>query len=157
MNKINKWRMHIATGSMVVALSVAFMVPGLALAQTGYGNQGAGTNSNSQMNGSSGPNSNGQMGSGSNNGLGNNMGSGNNMNPGSNNGLGMSHGNMSNVSRHEVMQIQSALNQSGDHLSVDGIMGPHTRSALRSYQRLHGLQPTGKPDPQTLQRLGVNQ
>lgn len=142
MNKMNKWRMHIATGSMVMALSVAFMVPGLALAGTNYGDQDTGTNSNSQMNGSSGPNSNEHMNSGG------NMGS------------GMSHGNMSrheNMSKHEVMQIQNALNQSGDHLSVDGVMGPSTKSALRNYQQSHGLQPTGKPDPETLQRLGINQ
>lgn len=138
---MNKWHRHIATGSMVVALGVASMVlPGLVLAGTNsYGNQDMGANSNPQMNGSSGSNSTGHMGSGD------NMGS------------GMSHGNMSSMSKHEVTQIQNALNQSGDHLSVDGIMGPHTISALRKYQQSHGLQATGRPNPQTLQKLGINQ
>ena len=99
-------------------------------------------NSN-QMNGSPDVNSNGQMDPG--NDMGNDMGS------------GMSQENMPNMSKQEVMQIQDALNQSGDHLAVDGIMGPRTEAALRKYQESHGLQATGKPDPQTLQQLGIGQ
>lgn len=149
---MNKWRKHLTAGSVVLALGVASMVPSLVLAETNsYGDQGQDTGANSDqqnqhmndMNGSSSPSSNGHMGSGNDMNSGNSMGS-----------EMMSHGNLS---KHEVMQIQQALNQSGNHLSVDGNMGPNTRSALREYQQSHGLQATGKPDPQTLQQLGVNQ
>ena len=51
--------------------------------------------------------------------------------------------------------VQSALNANGANLKVDGRMGPKTHAALRSYQRAHHLRPTGRPDPQTLQALGI--
>lgn len=142
---MNKWRKHIATGSAAMVLGVASMVPSLALAQASpYDNQDMNSN---QMNGSPDTNSTGQM-----EGSGDNMGSGD-----SSMGSGMSQENMPNLSKQAVMQIQDALNQSGDQLAVDGIMGPRTEAALRKYQESHGLQPTGKPDPQTMQQLGIGQ
>ncbi|HET8702063.1 MAG TPA: peptidoglycan-binding domain-containing protein [Nitrococcus sp.] len=131
---MNKWRRHIATG--VIALGVASMIPGLALAQANTpSGQGTGPSSDQQTNGQSH-----SMGSGISN---------------SNGPMGSGMSQHQKMSKHEVMQIQTALNQAGEHVTVDGIMGPNTRSALRKYQESNGLPATGRPNEQTLQKLGV--
>jgi peptidoglycan hydrolase-like protein with peptidoglycan-binding domain len=76
----------------------------------------------------------------------------------SNNGTssGMSNGSSSSHMSHaKVKKLQRALNNHGNHLKVDGIMGSNTRSALKKYQRKNGMQATGQPNSQTMQSLGV--
>ncbi len=58
-------------------------------------------------------------------------------------------------SRQEVQQVQQALEQNGEHVRADGILGPRTRQALRDYQQKNGLQASGQLDQQTLQKLNV--
>jgi peptidoglycan hydrolase-like protein with peptidoglycan-binding domain len=51
--------------------------------------------------------------------------------------------------------VQEALNKEGYKLRVDGLMGKHTRTALKRYQKKNGLKVTGKADKATLAKLGV--
>ncbi len=39
---------------------------------------------------------------------------------------------------------------------IDGVMGPRTQTALRSYQRTEGLPVTGRLDPETMARLDIH-
>jgi peptidoglycan hydrolase-like protein with peptidoglycan-binding domain len=55
----------------------------------------------------------------------------------------------------DVMDVQRALSTQGHQLSVDGIMGPKTRDALRKYQQEQGLEATGELDAETARRLNV--
>ncbi|MGO8865193.1 MAG: peptidoglycan-binding domain-containing protein [Alphaproteobacteria bacterium] len=48
-----------------------------------------------------------------------------------------------------VKSAQEALNKEGGALKVDGILGPKTRAALKSYQQAHGLKATGRLDKAT--------
>lgn len=59
------------------------------------------------------------------------------------------------MSSDKVKQIQSALDQKGHHVTVDGRWGKQTASALRDFQKQNGLKTTGKADPQTMQKLGL--
>jgi hypothetical protein len=55
-----------------------------------------------------------------------------------------------------VQAVQEALKQKGfDPGSIDGVMGPKTMAALRSFQQSNSLQATGRLDSQTAQQLGV--
>lgn len=48
-----------------------------------------------------------------------------------------------------VLWIQRRLRELGYHTGpVDGVPGPSTRSAIRSYQRDQGLEPDGSPSEQ---------
>jgi peptidoglycan hydrolase-like protein with peptidoglycan-binding domain len=59
-------------------------------------------------------------------------------------------------SRERTKQVQEALNKtSGADLKVDGIMGKQSRAAIKKYQKDNGLKVTGKPDQETLAKLGV--
>ena len=50
--------------------------------------------------------------------------------------------------------VQQALNKVlGLRLTVDGVIGPATRSAIRSFQQKHGLAADGIPGPRTEQAL----
>jgi peptidoglycan hydrolase-like protein with peptidoglycan-binding domain len=50
------------------------------------------------------------------------------------------------ANRSAVMRVQAGLNKLGyDPGPIDGVMGPQTRSAIRSYQRDHGLAVNGRP------------
>jgi peptidoglycan hydrolase-like protein with peptidoglycan-binding domain len=51
--------------------------------------------------------------------------------------------------------VQEALNKEGFKLKVDGLMGKHTRAALKNYQKKNALKVTGTPDEATLAKLGV--
>lgn len=57
-----------------------------------------------------------------------------------------------------VMALQTALNRAGatPPLVTDGRHGPATASALRAWQRRHGLEPTGQDTPETRQALGLS-
>ena len=48
-----------------------------------------------------------------------------------------------------VMSIQKALNSHGAHLSVDGIFGSRTESAVKAFQKDHHLQVDGVVGPKT--------
>jgi len=54
-----------------------------------------------------------------------------------------------------VKSAQAALNKEGASLATDGIMGPKTRAALKSYQQAHGLKPTGHLDKATRAALKI--
>jgi membrane-bound lytic murein transglycosylase B len=56
----------------------------------------------------------------------------------------------------QVTAIQEALKDKGhDPGPIDGILGPRTREALKSFQTAEGLNATGRSDPDTLAALGV--
>jgi hypothetical protein len=55
----------------------------------------------------------------------------------------------------DVSRLQEALNAKGFTLQVDGIMGPATEKALRAFQELQKLNPSGRPNAKTLRRLGI--
>ncbi|HKO09129.1 MAG TPA: peptidoglycan-binding domain-containing protein [Alphaproteobacteria bacterium] len=48
-----------------------------------------------------------------------------------------------------VKSAQEALNKEGAALAADGILGPKTHAALKSYQQAHGLKATGRLDKAT--------
>jgi peptidoglycan hydrolase-like protein with peptidoglycan-binding domain len=54
-----------------------------------------------------------------------------------------------------VATVQTALNNNGAQLNVDGHMGPKTAAALKAFQKQHKLKVTGKADGATLKALGV--
>jgi len=57
--------------------------------------------------------------------------------------------------RAEVERVQKALKQMGhDPGPIDGVMGAHTRDALRAYQTKQGLDATGQLDDATRAKLG---
>jgi peptidoglycan hydrolase-like protein with peptidoglycan-binding domain len=61
---------------------------------------------------------------------------------------------VSRLSRADIRNIQQKLRQGGlYHGRIDGIEGPGTQQALRSYQQQNGLPVTGSPDQQTVSSL----
>jgi peptidoglycan hydrolase-like protein with peptidoglycan-binding domain len=52
-----------------------------------------------------------------------------------------------------IEQLQNALNANGATLTVDGKMGPKTKSALMDFQKAKGLKVTGRPDKETRDAL----
>ena len=53
-----------------------------------------------------------------------------------------------------VKRIQSGLTAASvADLTPDGIVGERTRSAIRTFEALEGLEVTGAPDPRILERL----
>ena len=56
---------------------------------------------------------------------------------------------------NHVKAIQTALNQNGEQLTIDGKWGPKTRSALMDFQQKNGLKATGHADKATLQKLNM--
>lgn len=60
------------------------------------------------------------------------------------------------ISRRMGWKVQAALNaQVGSKLDLDGVMGAKTVDALKQFQQKSGLQASGKPDQDTLKKLGV--
>lgn len=60
------------------------------------------------------------------------------------------------ISRRVGWKVQAALNEKmGTKLDLDGTIGPKTVDALKQFQQKSGLQVSGKPDPDTLKKLGV--
>lgn len=56
----------------------------------------------------------------------------------------------------QVREAQEALKAEGhDPGPIDGVMGPRTKEALRSYQKQEQLPETGRLDRETGQKLGV--
>ncbi|QHI97084.1 lytic murein transglycosylase [Xylophilus rhododendri] len=59
-----------------------------------------------------------------------------------------------NLSRSQLLSLQTALNQRGFPSGTpDGMMGPATRDGIRAYQRSLGNAPDGYPTLELLQRL----
>ena len=55
-----------------------------------------------------------------------------------------------------VVRVQAALMRLGYfNGDIDGLLGPVTRAALKSFQRAQGLTQTGRMDLETLSRLGI--
>jgi lipid-binding SYLF domain-containing protein/peptidoglycan hydrolase-like protein with peptidoglycan-binding domain len=55
----------------------------------------------------------------------------------------------------EIKKVQEALRDKGyDPGPIDGVLGPRTRAALRSYQQAENLAMTGRLDPETAAKLG---
>ena len=54
-----------------------------------------------------------------------------------------------------VEAIQTALNNNGEKVSVDGLLGRQTRGAIKDFQQKHGLKATGHADQATLEQLKV--
>ncbi len=70
----------------------------------------------------------------------------------------MKHGAMhgkSTMSKDKVQALQTALNNSGESVAVDGVMGPKTHGALKDYQKKNNLKQTGQPDRATLKHLNL--
>jgi len=59
------------------------------------------------------------------------------------------------VSQSKVEDVQKALNNNGASIRVDGVLGPQTRSALRHYQKDHGLKATGQINASTEKKLNL--
>ncbi len=63
---------------------------------------------------------------------------------------------MHHAGKADVSATQQALKDKGfDPGPVDGRMGPHTKTALRDFQKKEGLKATGRMDNDTMARLGV--
>lgn len=61
---------------------------------------------------------------------------------------------MHSLDHNQVREMQKILSQKGhDAGPADGLMGPKTKRALRSFQESEGLAVTGQPDKDTLQAL----
>jgi hypothetical protein len=54
---------------------------------------------------------------------------------------------------HRTAVVQEALNSTGADLRVDGVWGPNTEQALKTYQRDHNLPVTGHLDHATMMHL----
>jgi hypothetical protein len=52
-----------------------------------------------------------------------------------------------------IQQAQQALNQNGESLQVDGVMGSKTKAALKDFQTKHNLKVTGRLDRATRKAL----
>lgn len=55
----------------------------------------------------------------------------------------------------QIRSLQSALNDQGASLTVDGVMGPQTRAALRDYQGQNSVGSNGRLDESTVNSLGL--
>lgn len=62
---------------------------------------------------------------------------------------------MSTPSAETVRQVQRSLNREGYSLSVDGILGPETQAAIRSFQSDNDLDVSGRLNNETLSELDV--
>jgi len=74
---------------------------------------------------------------------------------GSTYGTSSTMGSTTNMSSDSIRQLQQALNDNGENLNVDGVMGPQTERALRDYQQKNGLQASGMLDQPTRQKLNI--
>src|SRR5262245_25167743 len=59
------------------------------------------------------------------------------------------------MSRSRVEAIQTALKNSGEDVSPDGVWGPKTVAALRDFQQKQGLKATGHMDRATALKLNL--
>lgn len=63
---------------------------------------------------------------------------------------------MGQVDQQTARQLQHALQGQGYNTGqIDGIWGPRSQQALRTFEQDRGLQADGQPDQQSLSALGV--
>ncbi|MEJ0022080.1 MAG: peptidoglycan-binding domain-containing protein [Alphaproteobacteria bacterium] len=55
----------------------------------------------------------------------------------------------------EISAVQTALNNNGAKLKIDGRWGRQTKAALKAYQKSHGLAATGAVGPETRKALNI--
>ena len=60
---------------------------------------------------------------------------------------------MHRMSRHRVEQIQTALDNHGQNVPIDGIWGHKTMMAVKAFQKDHDLRATGRLDHATWKAL----
>jgi peptidoglycan hydrolase-like protein with peptidoglycan-binding domain len=61
-----------------------------------------------------------------------------------------------NPSKSDIEKVQKSLTDKGFYSgSVDGVLGPRTRSGIREYQKSENLPVTGRLDAETAGKLGV--
>lgn len=60
------------------------------------------------------------------------------------------------MSNDQIEDVQESLKDKGYSLTIDGVWGPETANALRSFQRANNLRVTGQPDSETLSELDVS-
>lgn len=53
----------------------------------------------------------------------------------------------------DVRSVQESLRDAGHSISVDGVMGPQTKAALRDFQQQNGLSVTGTLNSETVSAL----
>lgn len=64
----------------------------------------------------------------------------------------------SSLDQNTARQVQQQLQQQGyDVGQVDGVWGPRSQQALSNFQRDQNIEPTGRPDQQTMAALGVDE
>ena len=56
--------------------------------------------------------------------------------------------------QNRVATVQTALNNNGAQLNVDGHMGPKTAAALKAFQKQHKLKVTGKAGRRDVESVG---
>ncbi len=55
-----------------------------------------------------------------------------------------------------IKALQASLNRAEHaHLAVDGKMDRATQAALKRFQKMHGMKPTGRPNKATKKALGL--
>lgn len=59
------------------------------------------------------------------------------------------------MSARRIEEIQVGLQRSGAKISADGIWGSKTVAALKTFQKDHGLRPTGHYNQATAQKLNI--
>lgn len=59
------------------------------------------------------------------------------------------------MSARRVEEIQVGLQRTGAKISADGIWGSKTVAALKTFQKDHGLRPTGRYNQATAQKLNI--
>ncbi len=57
--------------------------------------------------------------------------------------------------KEKTAALQTALNNNGSKLPVDGVYGKKTASAVAAYQKSKGMKATGRADVATLKALGL--
>ena len=57
--------------------------------------------------------------------------------------------------KEKTMALQSALNNNGAKLVVDGVYGKKTAAAVAKFQKAKGMKATGRADAKTLAALGL--
>ncbi|MBS0320939.1 MAG: peptidoglycan-binding protein [Proteobacteria bacterium] len=68
---------------------------------------------------------------------------------------GTSHDSKMGWNHDDVSRAQTALNDKGYNVTVDGRYGPNTAAAVRNFQSDNGLAANGTLDDATLKALGV--
>jgi murein L,D-transpeptidase YcbB/YkuD len=70
--------------------------------------------------------------------------------------MGAKEGRGERWAMQDVKKAQEALKNKGhDPGSTDGVIGPQTRQAIKAFQSANGLKETGRLDPETAGKLGI--